>query len=242
MARISTYQRDTVITRDDKVIGSDFNGSVTKNFNLGDLSNFFSSNNTVVGQISYIFKDYLGDGIITGITNNAAFSSLTAFKVSSVDTSGTSIENFLLEYADKKIALVQVDDKNNYGIFTVNSVYEDVDNLGYYDFSLTHISSNSNLKLDKYYIIGLFGDSEGDKHATLTFTTGTFGNPPNEETINGISMKYITFDHNLNKKPSITVSENGSLDRVSYTDIKYINNNTVRVYFKGLTSGKIYAN
>ena len=238
MARISTYQRDTVITKDDKVIGSDFNGSVTKNFNLGDLSNFFSSNITVAGQLSYIFKDYLGDGIITNITDNAAFSSLTAFKVSEIDAAGHNIQNFLQEYINKKIILVQVDNKNNYGIYDVGDIIEDENNLNYYDFSLNYASGNGNLILNKYYLLAIF--AEGDKHKELSFTTNTF--EADTEVINGSTMRYFDFTHNLNKYPAITATEVGSEDQVAYVPVKYINKNTVRVYFTGITNGKIYAN
>jgi len=81
---------------------------------------------------------------------------------------------------------------------------------------------------------------EADRRATYAFTTNTFGT--NEEVINGSTMKYFDFTHNLDKYPSIMVTESGSPDQFCMVPVKYIDTNTVRVYFKGKTSGKVYAN
>ena len=55
-------------------------------------------------------------------------------------------------------------------------------------------------------------------------------------------MRYVQWSHNLSKRPSITVAESGSPEQVAHVPVKYINDNTVKVYFTGTTSGKIYAN
>ena len=70
----------------------------------------------------------------------------------------------------------------------------------------------------------------------------TVGGSLQFETINGSSMCYIDFEHNLNKKPSVTVEQEGSPGQIAMMPVKYINNNKVRVYFGGTTSGKIFAN
>lgn len=50
MAKISTYSVDNLISVDDKLIGTDAeNSNLTKNFLIGDLSNFISSNITNLG-------------------------------------------------------------------------------------------------------------------------------------------------------------------------------------------------
>jgi hypothetical protein len=51
MARISTYQKDLTVSKFDKVIGTDSSGSVTKNFTLEDIGNFFTQTNAVVVTI-----------------------------------------------------------------------------------------------------------------------------------------------------------------------------------------------
>lgn len=237
MARISIYQKDTDITSQDKVIGTDFNSSVTKNFPLGGLSNFFSRTITVGGQVAYQFVDIKKNASLTEPADDTAFSALTTFKLSEIDSAGHNVEDFLLEYAGKRIIITQVDNKNNYGFYDVTSVIEDENNLNYYDFILKYVSGHGNLILNKYYTIMLAG---GDKHKELSFTTNTF--EAGTEVINGSAMRYFDFTHNLNKYPSITATEVGSPDQVALVPVKYLNTNTVRVYFTGLTNGKIYAN
>jgi hypothetical protein len=44
MARISSYTKDTVLTDNDQLIGTDANGSVTKNYPLNSLLGYIESN------------------------------------------------------------------------------------------------------------------------------------------------------------------------------------------------------
>lgn len=44
MARISSYTKDTVLTDNDQLIGTDANGSVTKNYSLNSLLGYIQSN------------------------------------------------------------------------------------------------------------------------------------------------------------------------------------------------------
>ena len=58
MARISTYTNDTVLTDDDQLIGTDFDGNITKNYPLSSLLGYiegkasFSSTTTIFDQTS----------------------------------------------------------------------------------------------------------------------------------------------------------------------------------------------
>ena len=56
MARISTYVLDTNVTKDDKVIGTDSAGSITKNFRLTDVAGIANQEITVAGQLVYQFR------------------------------------------------------------------------------------------------------------------------------------------------------------------------------------------
>lgn len=81
---------------------------------------------------------------------------------------------------------------------------------------------------------------ESDRRADLEFTTNTF--EPVRENLNGEPLWYFDFIHNLDKYPSIMVTESGSPEQFCMVPVKYIDTNTVRVYFKGKTSGKVHAN
>ena len=223
MARISIYQKDTDITSQDKVIGTDFNGSVTKNFPLGGLSNFFSRTITVGGQVAYQFVDIKKNASLTEPADDTAFSALTTFKLSEIDSAGHNVEDFLLEYAGKRIIITQVDNKNNYGFYDVTSVIEDENNLNYYDFILKYVSGHGNLILDKYYTIMLIGTD--DKHYTHN---------------QGSASATWNVAHNLNKFPSATVVL--STGQKGYGDITYVDANNLTISFAAAESGKAYIN
>lgn len=228
MARISTYQKDTVITRHDKVIGTDANGSITKNFPLEGLGNFFSVQSTVAGQIGYIFAEDLANGTLTGPLDGTLFSALTTFKLSEIDGAGHNIENFLQEYLDTRILIAQVDNKNNYAVYNVTGIVEDENNPNYYDFSLTFVSGNGSLILDKYYVIAF---KEGD----LTYTH----HQNNDSTT-------WTINHNLNKFPSVSIKFSSS-DQVyenvgAFAGVKYIDKNNLTINLAASQSGYAYLN
>ena len=81
---------------------------------------------------------------------------------------------------------------------------------------------------------------QSDRRADFQFTTSTFA--PSQEVLGNESLWYFDFTHNLDKYPSIMVTESGSPDQFCMVPVKYIDTNTVRVYFKSKTSGKVHAN
>jgi len=245
MARISTYQRDTVVTKNDKVIGTDSSGSITKNFKLEDIAGFFSSTNAIGIATQFNFKFVTSSRGVQTISFDPlaagdTFDNVTSFVLSKFDANNNNVSEYLKTYASKQIVIVRLDDYSNFGLFDVVSIVDHPSLSDYLTVTVTNRTNQGSFIADKYYGLAIY--AEGDKHATLAFTSATFGTPPNEETLDGKAMKYIDFSHNLNKRPSITVTEAGAPDRVAIMPIKYINDNTVRVYFNGTTSGKIYAN
>ena len=81
---------------------------------------------------------------------------------------------------------------------------------------------------------------QSDRRADFQFTTNSFA--PTQEVLGNESLWYFDFTHNLDKYPSIMVTESGSPDQFCMVPVKYIDTNTVRVYFKAKTSGKVHAN
>jgi len=57
MARISSYNLDTTVSKTDKVIGTDSSGNTTKNFNMKNMADFLNTSSliNVNGQIIYKF-------------------------------------------------------------------------------------------------------------------------------------------------------------------------------------------
>jgi hypothetical protein len=222
MARISTYVLDTNVTKDDKVIGTDSAGSITKNFSLSDISAIANQEITIAGQLIYQFRSNISEGSLTGLSDGDAFSSITSFTLSEVDIPGHNVENFLQEYKKKRVLLVDISDKNKYGVYDVLSIQEDPNNSNYYNFTLDYHGGNANVILDNYYIFALYSQDATYKHSQ-----------PNASTTWNVV-------HNLNKFPSVSVTL--STGKQGHADITYTNKNSLTINFSAAKSGSAYLN
>tara|TARA_E500000331_G_scaffold335097_1_gene360924 strand:+ start:750 stop:1514 length:765 start_codon:yes stop_codon:yes gene_type:complete len=254
MARINTYTQDQSLSKADKFLGSDSSGS-TRNFSIQSVSDFFKNTNSggVISQFVWQYKNAtpISGNLQAIFSSGSTFANLTSLQVSKYTKSEStnSIENLLTSVIGKDIILVETIDKDNYGIFNVVNISVINDGSGNptdnYTISLSYQNKgNGSLVIDKHYAFAVFGGG-ADKTSELVFTSSSFASSGGSlltETINGSSMPYVVFNHNLGKKPSISVEQEGSPGQVAMMPVKYINNNTVRVYFTGTTSGKIYAN
>lgn len=245
MARISKYVNDTSVEKNDRLLGSNAGGA-TKNFAIEDISKFFKNTNSagIAGQFTYQYKNQAPFtngtmGVTFSVVGSNAFQNATSLKVSKYIYGETdSSENLLEVFASSKILIVDVEDQDNYGVYNTTTVTRD-GSTDLYDITISQEKANGSFTNEKFYaIISIGGGS--DKQAVLTFDSTNFA--ANPETINGSSMRYVEWSHNLSKRPSITVAESGSPEQVAHVPVKYINDNKVRVYFTGTTSGKIYAN
>ena len=244
MPRINNIGLDTDVTKDDKLLGSD-SGGATKSYTLKNISKFFKDSNAagIAGQFTYQYKTsgLVGGSMGVTFSSGSTFQNATSIKVSKFiygETTNSS-ENILDILSNKQILIVDVEDQDNYAIYDSGNVTQD-GSTDFYDISLaTPTKFNGSFTNEKFYaIISIGGGS--DKTTVLSFDNTNFA--AENDTINGSSMRYVEWSHNLNKRPSITVAESGSPEQVAYVPVKYINDNKVRVYFNGLTSGKIYAN
>lgn len=254
MSRINQYIQDENVDLGDKLLGSD-SGGATRNFSLQSISDFFKQTNAagIIAQFVWQYKNQIPtSGQLQPIFSSGnTFANLTSLKVSKYTKSEStnSIENILTSVIGKDIILVETSDKDNYGIFNVVDIAVINDGSGNptdnYTISISYQNKgNGSFVLNKHYAFAVFGGG-ADKASELVFSSSSFatsGGSLLTETINGSSMPYVVFNHNLGKKPSISVEQEGSPGQVALMPVKYINNSTVRVYFTGTTSGKIYAN
>ena len=225
MARINTYQLDTVLHENDKVIGTDQIGTVTKNFKLADIATLFSKGLiSVGGQAGYKFSEIIEQKAFSGPADNTAISTLTTLKFSEVDAANNNLENFILEYNLKRILLFENDEPDNYGVFDVTNLNEDPDNRDYYDFTLNHVSSNGNLKLDQFYTLSLFGGGF-DKHYIHTQNN---------------SSATWNVQHNLGKRPAVSITVSGG--KQGFADVVYTDENSLTLNFSVAKSGYTYLN
>lgn len=229
MPKIQNIQRDFTIDKNDKLLGSDAGGP-TRNFPIGDIAGFLANKGlvTVAGQSVYQFKLERSAASLTGPNDNSSFSSVTTIKLSEVDGAEHNIQNFLQEYKNKRIILVQVDNKNNYGIYDVESVVEDTDNPNYYDFTLEYHSGNGNLILDKYYILAMYAQDAEYKH--------------NQQ----LASSTWVINHNLNKFPSVSIKFSGGaqlyINVGAFAGVTYTNKNSLTINLATELSGYAYLN
>ncbi len=248
MPRISTYASDTV-DKNDKLIGTSSAGA-TKNFEVKDISKFLRENNAagVAGQPTYTYVSNSSDQgsgtVYVNGTTPLAFSSVTTLRVSKYRKGDdNSIENLLEIFQGNDIIINDVEDLDNFGIYVCSNVAQDA-STDFWTITLSSVTtSQGSFVNNKTYAIAVYSVA-GDKSTSLTFSPTNFAGHPNlsEETVNGSTMNYIDWQHNLNKYPSITVTEAFSTTGAGFVPYKYVNANKVRVYFTGGTNGKIYAN
>lgn len=189
-------------------------------------------------QLDQVITDndfVVGSDAVTRITKNYRLSDLAEYFAANISIDGT-------EYSISDIS-TSVDNINT--LFTYDTPLGDPTGL-----SSTFLEFLNDILVGGTGISIVYDDVAGDititttpdKHDSLSFTTATFGTPANEETFDGVTYKYFDFVHNLEKFPAVTVTETSNPDRICYVPIKYIDNNTVRVYFRGVTSGTVYVN
>lgn len=228
MARISTYQRDTVVTKNDKVIGTDSSGSITKNFKLEDIAGFFSSTNAIGIATQFNFKFVTSSRGVQTISFDPlapgdTFDNVTSFVLSKFDANNNNVSEYLKTYASKQIVIVRLDDYSNFGLFDVASVVDHPSLSDYLTVTVTNRTNQGSFIADKYYGLAIY--AEGDKHYTHN---------------QSVASATWSVAHNLNKFPSVSVVL--STGQKGYGDVTYTDANNLTVSFAGLESGKAYIN
>lgn len=234
MPRISTYTSDTTVEGTDKLLGSNAGGA-TKNFAVQDISKFFKNTNAAgaAAQFVYQFKTDTAQhrattGTMVGtFSSGSTFANLTSIEVNKHISGETdSSENLLATLASKDVLIVDVDNQNNFGIYTAAAPTQD-GSTDFYDISLSSVqNSNGSLVNNKFYAIIVFGGG-ADKNYT--------------HTQNSASTTW-NVAHNLGKRPSVTVVDVNNVQGygiVTHTDA---NNLTVTFPAGSPASGKAFCN
>jgi hypothetical protein len=229
MARISTYQRDTDVTKNDKVIGTDSTGSVTKNFKLQDIAGFLRNSNSVGIATQFNFKFVTSNRTTQTISfnelggNNTTFDNVTDFVLSKFDAENNNVSEYLKTYASKQIIIVRLDDYSNFGIFDVAAVVDHTTLSDFLAVTVTNRTNQGSFVADKHYGLAIL--SEGDKHYVHTQSTPS---------------ATWTVQHNLGKLPAVTTVNNNNIEVKG--QIQYTDTNNLTITFSAGFSGKAYLN
>jgi hypothetical protein len=229
MGRISNYTRDTTLSNNDKFLGSNSNGD-TVNFEVSDITKFLRQTNAggSGNQAVYAFNTVeKAQGRFLGtFSSGDQFVRLTSIKVSKYPSgSSNAAVEFLNALVSKDIVLSDIDNINNFGIYTVSSVTQDSNDNDYYDIALTSKSGNGTIVNEQFYSIILYAGS-GDKSFTHTQSN---------------AASSWTINHNLGKKPSVSVTTAATGAQV-IGEVTYTNNNTLVISFEAAFNGIAHLN
>jgi len=235
MARISSYSKDTNLSSSDKLLGSDSSGA-TRNFVINDIQTFIAETNTSGSSSSFTYKynnTSTGSGEATfTISSGSTFANITSIKVSKYNYKQTikPMNNALGLLGGKNIIVYDIDNRNNFGVYKVESLQVDSDS-NFYNLTLTFKSSNGSVVNNKIYGVDIFPESGGD----LTF--------PHHQ--NTASASWV-INHNLGKFPSVSIkfssSDNVYTNVGAFAGIVYTDENNLTINLAAAESGYAYLN
>lgn len=238
MASINTYAIDQILSVQDKVIGSDVAGSITKNYELGDIISFFNKKGLIESGASSFEYDGTPvstssrvDGTITfdPPTSSAVnFSSITYILITAKDAAGTILSSYYPNLVQSRVIIQKSGDPSKFGIYNVTATSDYVKFTGVTKMSLTFVFGNSTLENESNYLISLF------QYDYLSGSDKSF-----EFTQASPSLTW-TINHELNKFPSVTVVDSAGTQVIG--DVQHTDNNNLTITFINQFSGKAYLN
>jgi hypothetical protein len=166
MARIKTYNNDTLVSSNDRWIGTDGdNFDRTKNFSPLSLAGFFNSSETINSANSLTFTyqtlDPLEQRALGTISfkNNPApqfnFSSINTIMFSSRSKGLHYVDIFLQDMVGYTVILHRDRSINDYGLYQVVSVVEDESEPDFFNVGLLFLKGNGSLQEDKDYLFSV---------------------------------------------------------------------------------------
>ena len=135
MARIFTYNQDPSLDINDKLIGSNSEDNVTKNFTIDSLLGLANDVNAIKHFDGIVFKvqDYNVNteqyGIITtgtGDYTNTDFDNIQTIYLSDKNLKNSDVSNYIDVLSGYDVRITNKNDVNNFGIYRVDEVNDDV--------------------------------------------------------------------------------------------------------------------
>lgn len=234
MARISTYVKDTDITKDDKVIGSDVSGD-TRNYSFEEIFKFLKNtsgnsyvfhNSTFGGTTGRKSGSFCSVPILTSSQTNKNFSALSKIKISKYAYAITDNESVdvLKSFFDKQIIIVDNLNQNNFGVYTCTSVTQDSTETDFYDLDITYKSGNGAMVVNQFYSIILYSGAQDKsfKHNQVS------------------ASNTWVINHNLNKFPSVVVIDSAGSQAIGA--VTHNSKNQLTLSFSASFSGVAHLN
>ena len=162
MARISTYGQDSTLNKLDKVLGTDSATGGTKNYTINSIMGLINDEGLVQAfdGSTFKFQSYVAgssdpQGVINlnaGAASTAAFSAINQIYISTKDSTGLSLNEYLENADNDFIKISKKGNLNQFGIFEVTDI-ADHDGGTYKLLTLTPRGTNGNLVVNDDYFV-----------------------------------------------------------------------------------------
>ena len=227
MARLGNYPIDSTLSRTDKFLGTNADGT-TRNFTVDGVRTFFNQDSAAgaADELNYKFKDSTTNTIgIMSTDGVTAFSSISTIKIhEKANGLEGSVSGFFNEFVNKDIVIIDTDDLNKYGVYTCTAATADSGNSGLYDLTLSYKSGNGSLVADQFYSLLLYSGAQDKSY---------------EHTQNSSSASWV-ITHNLNKFPEVVIKTSAGV--IGKAAVTYQSKNQLTVSLSGADTGTAYLN
>ena len=158
MARLSTYTVDENLQPSDRVIGTDYANTVTKNYTLSGIANWAVSSNALagIGDLSFRYttaSDPLLDGafyVTNGLLAGTPLEDLTQISVSKRLITGTNVDVAVQRIFNGTVEAINIDDINASCEYVVDSVVQNPIKNDFYDVTFSSATGTGNLTTGMY--------------------------------------------------------------------------------------------
>ena len=168
MARITTYEQDSNVSFEDKLLGTDSVTGATKNFTIQSLMNLINelSGVSLFDGVLFKYQEYDPSAtdpkgilnLVGGIAASTPFTSVTQIILSKKVVNGVDVENYLRSFAGKRIKISKQDDFDIFATFKVNSV-SDYTNTRYLTLAVEHVQSNGSFNPEGLFFASYHSDA-----------------------------------------------------------------------------------
>lgn len=240
MARIDSYPIDEQISGSDKWIGTDSGANnSTKNFTVNKVVSYLNDSNSIEADtLMFQYQDWE-----EGIPRKAGSISFAVEQPSSV-VPFSSISDFMLSQSElgkaldlgdfysqglpgTYIMISDISDKNNFGIFQLNTVTRDLIESEFFNVTVIPVKTSGNLTANDKYFLSLVDVGIGNVDGNFVYTQSTE------------SQTWIV-THGLDKYASVTIVD---IDKnIIHADVEYNSTNQVTINFSKPVRGSAYIN
>lgn len=240
MPRIQTYTVKTAkLTAQDKWIGTDSSGNVTKNFTPEGIANFINQSDVVgiAGQNTFIWQDVSGPRALGSLSyegwggDGDNLADLSSILISTSNYGENIVIDYLETLLDKYIIIVEAGATNNFVVAEVVAFSQNATNPLFYDMTLNVIEANGTITDEALYALAVYPG----------FTTPVPGTGDLDYThTQAVAASTWTVDHALGKYASIE-TYNAAGVRI-YGRETQVSVNQITVEYGEALTGKAYCN